>query len=122
MDFYDRGILALLRDGKHRPFREILSEVGFSHNTLRQHLDELVDRGLVARRKEPRNGPGRPLFTYGLSKGVTERAVSALLNPSLGWVTVSFEDLRRYCKREKGGYCKEVRGRCTPFSCSQIIR
>ena len=41
MDFYDRCILAILRDGKHRTFRQILSEVGFSHNTLKQHLDEL---------------------------------------------------------------------------------
>jgi len=30
-------------------------------------------------------------------------------------VVVSFEGLSRFCKREKGGFCKEIRGRCTPI-------
>jgi hypothetical protein len=68
----------------------------------------------------PRKGPGRPLFAYGLSGGVSEWAVSALLNPSLGLVVVSFEGLRRVCRREKGGFCKEVRGRCASFSCPLV--
>jgi DNA-binding Lrp family transcriptional regulator len=49
MDFYDRGILTILRKGEPRTFQQILSKAGFSHNTLRQHLDELVDQGLVER-------------------------------------------------------------------------
>ena len=67
----------------------------------------------------PRKGPGRPLFDYRLSRGA-EKAVSALLNPSLGLVAVSFEGLRRVCMREKGGFCKEIRGQCTPFSCPLV--
>ena len=43
MDFLDRRIMAVLRDGEVRDFQQILSEVDFSHNTLRQHLDQLVD-------------------------------------------------------------------------------
>ena len=121
MDFYDRGILTILKDKKSRTFQQILSKAGFSHNTLRQHLDELVDKGLVERRKKPQRGPGRPLFTYRLSK-VAEKSVSALLDPSMGLVVVSFEGLSRFCKREKGGFCKEIRGRCTPVSCPQIVR
>jgi len=121
MDFYDRSILAILKDGKPRSFKQILSEAGFSHNTLRQHLDKLEDQGLVARLKSPRKGPGRPLYAYGLQKGA-ERAVSALLDPSMGLVVVSFEGLSRFCKREKGGFCKEIRGRCTPWDCPQIVR
>jgi predicted ArsR family transcriptional regulator len=120
MDFYNRGIMAIMRDGKPRTFQQILSEVGFSHNTLRQHLDKLVDQSLVERLKMPRKGPGRPLLDYRLSGGVSERAVSALSNPSLGLVAVSFEGLRRVCRREKGGFCKEVRGRCAPFSCPLV--
>ena len=121
MDFYDRGVLAIMRDGKSRTFQQTLSEAGFPHNTLRQHLDDLVDQRLVERRKRPRTGPGRPLFAYRLSKGA-ERAVSALMDPSMGLVAVSFEGLRRFCRREKGGFCKEIGGRCTPFSCPQIVR
>ena len=121
MDFYDRGILTILRDGKPRTFHQIHSEAGFSHNTLRRHLDKLVDQDLVTRLKRPRKGPGRPLFTYGLQRGA-ERAVSALLDPSMGFVVVSFEVLSRFCKREKGGFCKEIKDDCTPVSCPQIIK
>ena len=121
MDFYDKGIMTILKDGKPRTFQQVLSEAGFSHNTLRQHIDELVDQGLVERRKRPRRGPGRPLFTYRLFRGA-EKAVSALLDPSMGLVVVSFEGLRRFCRREKGGFCEEIRGRCTPISCPQIVR
>jgi len=120
MDFYDRKIMTVIRDGKPRAFQQMLSEVGFSHNTLRRHLDELVNQGLVERLKTPRNGPGRPLLAYRLSGGVSERAVSALSNPSLGLVAVTFDGLRRVCKREKGGFCKEIRGQCTPFSCPLV--
>ena len=121
MDFYDRGILTILRDGKPRTYQQLLSLAGFSHNTLREHLDELADQSLVARRKRPRKGPGRPLFTYKLQRGA-ERAVSALLDPSMGLVVVSFEALSRFCKREKGGFCKEIRDHCTPVLCPQIIK
>jgi len=121
MDFYDKGIMTILRDGKPRSFKQILSEVGFSHNTLRQHLDKLVDQGLVERLKVPRKDPGRPLFDYRLSRGA-EKAVSAILDPSTGLVVVSFEGLRRFCKREKGDFCKEIRSHCTPISCPQIVR
>jgi predicted ArsR family transcriptional regulator len=120
MDFYDRKILTVTKDGKPRSFQQILSEAGFSHNTLRQHLDKLVDQDLVERLKMPRKSPGRPLLDYRLSGGISEQAVSALSNPSLGLVAVSFEGLRRVCRREKGGFCKEIRGRCAPFSCPLV--
>ena len=121
MDFYDRGILTILREGEPRTFQQMLSKAGFSHNTLRQHLDELVDQGLVERGKRPRKGPGRPLFTYRLTEGA-EKAVSALLDPSMGLVVVSFEGLSRFCKREEGGFCMEIGGRCAPVSCPLIVR
>jgi len=108
MDLYDRGILTILRDEKSRTFQQLLSEAGFSLNTLRKHLNELVDQGLVARRKRPRKNPGRPLFTYRLQKGV-ESGVSTLLNPSKGLMVVSFEELSRFCKREKDGSARKSR-------------
>ena len=121
MDFYDKAILTILRDRKPRTFQQLLSQAGFSHNTLRCHLDELVDQGLVTRLKRLRKGPGRPLFAYRLLKGA-ERTVSAVLDPSMGLVVVSFEVLSRFCKREKGGFCKEIRDHCTPVFCPQIIK
>jgi len=47
MDFFDERVLAALKDGKPRSFATLLGEVGFSHNTLQQHLDRLVARALV---------------------------------------------------------------------------
>ena len=43
MDFFDRRILAVLRNREARDFQQILSEVDFSHNILRHHLDQLID-------------------------------------------------------------------------------
>jgi predicted ArsR family transcriptional regulator len=45
---------------KKRSFSELSSIVGFSHNTLRLHLESLVDRGLALKEKMPRRGHGRP--------------------------------------------------------------
>jgi hypothetical protein len=36
-------------------------------------------------------------------------------------VVVSFAGLRLFCIREKGGFCKEIRGRCTPWNWPQIV-
>jgi len=122
MDLFDRSILTVLRDGKPRNFKQILSKAGFSHNTLRTHLTQLEEGGLVVRRKRPQEGPGRPNYTYSLSKGVGGRAVSALVNPYKGLVVLPFEKLHRLCRHEKGGYCKEIRGRCAAQNCPQIVK
>ena len=122
MDLYDKRILAVLRDGKSRNFQQILSRVELSYNTLRLHLAQLVEHDLVVRRKRPQQGPGRPQFTYTLSKGVDGRAVSALVDPYKGLVVLSFDRLQRICRHEKGGYCKEIRGSCAPHSCPHIIK
>ena len=73
MDFFDRRILGALKDGKPRTFHQILSKVGFSHNTLRLHLSQLAEEDLVVRRKRTRKGAGRPQYTYSLSKGFDAR-------------------------------------------------
>jgi predicted ArsR family transcriptional regulator len=105
MDFFDRGILAVLKDGKSRNFQRILSEVGSSYNTLRLRLVQLVEQGLVVRRKRPQEGHGRPRFAYSLSKGVDGRAVSALVDPYKGLVVLPFEKLRRLCHQRHGCTC-----------------
>jgi predicted ArsR family transcriptional regulator len=122
MDLFDRSILAVLKDGKPRNFKQILSQVGFSPNTLRLHLARLQEQGLVVRRKRHQERPGRPQFTYSLLKGVYGRAVSALLNPYKGLVVISFEKLQHLCRHEKGRYCNEIRERCAPQNCPQIVK
>jgi predicted ArsR family transcriptional regulator len=43
---------------------EVAGQVGLHANTVRLHLDQLADAGLVTRSPEPRRGPGRPRLLF----------------------------------------------------------
>ena len=62
MGFFDERVLTALKDGKPRGFTALLGEVGFSHNTLQQHLKRLMAQGLIVREKAAANSFGRPKF------------------------------------------------------------
>jgi DNA-binding HxlR family transcriptional regulator len=47
MDPLDIMILNHLRDGKPKEFKQILTAVKLSHNTLRHHLDSLEDQSII---------------------------------------------------------------------------
>jgi predicted ArsR family transcriptional regulator len=120
MDFFDERVLAALKDGKPRSFTTLLGEVGFSHNTLQQHLDQLVARGLVVKQKMASNSLGRPKFAYHVPSTATKQVTAALQNPYETLVTLQFTRLRHLCRFEKGGYCKEAKKNCAPQNCPQI--
>jgi len=120
MDFFDERVLAALKDGKPRSFATLLGEVGFSHNTLQQHLDRLVARGLVVKEKMASNSLGRPKFAYHVPSTATKQVTAALQNPYEALVTLQFTRLRHLCRFEKGGYCKEAKKNCAPQNCPQI--
>jgi predicted ArsR family transcriptional regulator len=122
MDFFDERVLAALKDGKPRSFTTLLGEVGFSHNTLQQHLDRLVARGLVVKEKMASNSLGRPKFTYRVPSAATKQVTAALQNPYEALVTLQFSRLRHLCRFEKGGYCKEAKKNCAPQNCLQILK
>jgi predicted ArsR family transcriptional regulator len=102
MGFFDECILAVLKDGKLRSFITLLGEVGFSHNTLQQHLDRLVARGLVVKEKMFSNSLGRPKFAYHVPSTATKQVTAALQNPHDALVTLQFSRLRHVCRFEKG--------------------
>jgi len=112
----------ILKDGIPKEFIELLSKVGFSHITLRQHLNKPLGDGLVVRVKRPRTGPGRPMYVYSLPKGVDKRVASILSQSYMGLVVLSFEGLSRLCRHEKGGFCKEIRGGCAPQDYPRILK
>jgi len=62
MDSFDRRILAVLKNGESFEFKQLLTEVGFSHNTLRLHIAKLKLQGMIAVAEKTRNCPGRPIF------------------------------------------------------------
>jgi predicted ArsR family transcriptional regulator len=122
MDSFDKQILAVLKDGKSADFHQILREVGFSHNTLRQHLASLEHQGVIARAKTPKNGPGRTRLTYSLPPNVRHQADLIVTEPYTTIVSLTFQKLRHLCRFEKGGYCKKIRNKCAPQNCPQILK
>jgi predicted ArsR family transcriptional regulator len=120
MDFFDERILAMLKDGKPRGFTDLLNEVGFSHNTLQQHLERLTAKGLVVREKVAANGFGRPKFAYHVPSRAKKQINVALEDLQVELVAIAFSRLRHVCRFEKGGYCKETRKDCASQICPQI--
>jgi predicted ArsR family transcriptional regulator len=119
MDELDEVILATLMDGKPRNFNQLLKEIDLSHNTLRLHLDYLVEEVLVRREKTRGGGRGRPIFTYSLASAGRG---STSTSPSVSGDTVSlpFRRLGQICRFEKGGFCKKMRCPCNAQNCPQI--
>ena len=112
--------MLVLKDGKPRLFTQLLNEVGFSHNTLKLHLKRLIAQSLVVREKTLSSGLGRPKFAYFVPPRVHQQVVSALSDPSMEIVTLSFSRLRHVCRFEKGGYCKQAKKSCSPEDCPQV--
>lgn len=63
--------------GVARTVEEVAGVVGLHINTVRSHLDVLVDVGLVARDGERRAGPGRPRILYVASTVARELVAGA---------------------------------------------
>lgn len=120
MDLFDERVLAVLKDGKPRGFTQLLDEVGFSHNTLRLHLERLAAQGLVVKEKTLSHGKGRPKFTYFIPPRVRQQVSVSLSGQSMEIVAFPFSRLKHLCRFEKGGYCKKARSSCEIQSCPQI--
>jgi hypothetical protein len=105
-----------------RSITTLLGEVGFSHNTLQQHIERLTAKGLVLREKVAANGFGRPKFAYHIASRTTKQVIAALEDPTVELVAIPFGRLRHVCRFEKGGYCKNLRRRREAQNCPQIIK
>jgi predicted ArsR family transcriptional regulator len=122
MDSFDRRILATLKNGESLEFKQLLAEVGFSHNTLRLHIDKLKLQGMIVVAEKTRNSPGRPIFTYSLPPEIKQKVALTLTDPYTAIVSLTFQKLKHLCRFEKGGYCKETRRNCGAQNCPQIIK
>jgi hypothetical protein len=77
---------------------------------------------MIAKAKNLRKGPGRPVLVYTLPPEIKHRVNLTLTDPSTTIVSVTFQKLKHLCRFEKGGYCKERRTVCAPQICPQIIK
>ncbi len=68
-------VLRLLRDSWPEPMTaaDLAARLDVHPNTVRLHLDQLLDAGLVERRSEHRSGPGRPRLLFAARPGTTVR-------------------------------------------------
>jgi predicted ArsR family transcriptional regulator len=119
MDEFDEETLDALKDGKAKEFNQILATVKFSHNTLRLHLDRLVDQKLILKEKVVREARGRPTFVYSVTSA-GRRAFELLRSGVDDVVVLPFSVLGTVCRFEKGGFCKRVRADCEAQICPQI--
>ena len=120
MDFFDQRILSALKNGEPKSFAALQSQVGFSHNTLQQHLTGLIEKGLVLREKDPAKGFGRPKYIYHAQSKTSKQVATALDNPDVELVMLPFSRVKHVCRFEKGGWCKEKKRSCSPQICPQI--
>jgi len=99
MDEINEEVMVSLADGKPHIFTQILEKFSFTHNTLRLHLDELVDQRLVAKEKAARTGRGRPIYVDSLGSGGL-KAASMLRSRVEGVVALPFISLAGLSFRE----------------------
>ena len=122
MDHFERTIIQLLADTENLSFNEIHKRVDFSHNTLQQHLEELLAKGIIERVKLSQNRSGRPTYIYRIPESLKGRPLTTILTSGSNWVVISFDVLRRICRHEKGGYCKDIRVRCRAINCPKKLK
>jgi predicted ArsR family transcriptional regulator len=66
-DGRQRVLQALRRAGRPLGVQDVAALVGLHENSVRFHLDRLVDEGAATREAEPRTGRGRPRHTYAVT-------------------------------------------------------
>jgi predicted transcriptional regulator len=91
MDHFDRAIIQLLVDNKNLRLNEIQEKIDFSHNTLQQHLEELLEKGIIIRIKQPQNKPGRPSYVYKIPDNLKGKPLITFLTPGSSWVVIPFD-------------------------------
>jgi len=105
--FFDERILTVLKDGKPRGFTALLDEVGFTHNTLQQHLQRLTARDLVVKEKTASNNFGRPK----LARVAVPKLVLNGFYSSIDFTRVPVFHSKRTLK----GSCKMLKTELKPF-------
>jgi predicted ArsR family transcriptional regulator len=86
---------------------QLIERSGLARQTAHNHLRHLVEAGIVSQDVMKR-GRGRPTILYHRSRQPVEMIEGADI------VGLTFQKLRHVCRFEKGGWCKEVKGKCAP--------
>lgn len=108
MDSFDRRILATLKNGESFEFKQLLAEVGFSHNTLRLHVAKLKLQGIIVVAEKTMNCPGRPILTYSLPPEIKQKVALTLTDPYTAIVSLTFQKLKPFAGLRKADTAKKL--------------
>ena len=111
LNSFDEKLVSTLRDGP-LGLSELVRETGFARQTIHNHLQNLVEHGLVMKETLP-GGRGRPKVKYRLTPGLPRDFSTT----DLQVVMLPFKKLKTVCRHEKGGRCKRTRKHCDPSLC-----
>ena len=94
---------------------QLVERSDLARQTVHNHLRHLVEIGILSH-EAVKSGRGRPTILYRRSRQPVEAGEGVDL------VALTFQKLRHACRFEKGGWCKEVRGKCAPERCLLTVK
>lgn len=90
--------------------RALAQEHGLHPNTVREHLDVLVERGLASRTRLPSQGRGRPSYGYSATTALSElQAHAALVDALSDHLAATAEDPAATAEELGRRYAEQIR-------------
>jgi predicted ArsR family transcriptional regulator len=114
MDWACKSLVGFL-DMERMSLSQLVERSGLARQTVHNHLKHLVEAGIVSQ-EAVKHGRGRPKVFYHKSKLPIEKLDGSDI------VRLTFQKLKHACRFEKGGWCKEVKCKCTPEKCPLTIK
>lgn len=114
MDWACRSLVEVL-DKEGMSLSQLVEKSGLARQTVHNHLKHLVETGIVSQEAVKRER-GRPTVLYHKNRQPVETFEGADI------VHLAFRRLRHVCRFEKGGWCKEIKGKCIQEKCPLTIK
>jgi len=114
MDWACRHLVGLFDEEKRLSLSQLVERSGLARQTVHNHLRHLAESGILSQEALKR-GRGRPTILYSMSRKPVEIEGADI-------VSLAFQKLKHACRFEKGGWCKELRGKCDPEKCPLTLK
>jgi len=115
MDWACRSLVGIFDRESRLSLSQLVERSGLARQTVHNHLRHLVEIGILSQ-ETVKSGRGRPTILYRRSRQPVETG------EGVDVVALTFQKLRHACRFEKGGGCKEVRGKCAPERCPLTLK
>jgi len=115
MDWACRTLIEILKDKNDLSLSQLVEKSGLARQTVHNHLKHLLETSYLSQ-EAVKSGRGRPTMVYHRSKQHVE------VLEEVDVVRLKFQKLKHACRFEKGGWCKELRGKCASEKCPLTLR